>query len=309
MKKRIFQRMVGPLILLLVVYFFVDVRELAKIITLGKWSFFGLSLVLVPIFVFVKSIRWGSILKNFGISYSRWQCFRIYFVEMVAIMVVATVGTFVKIFYPRRDGHGLLRPFLSVIVDKYYDYLLPFVFGTTSAVLLWAELPPDVSVIVLFVVTCVAFIPARKIVGVLSPRIIPSRLKDFFFDKGWNVSEHMVEIQKALNSKIYMLSVAGFCVYYLTVYFLAKSMNIGLSLSEIVLVMTITSLVSFVPISFFGLGTRDVGLLVVFKWFGHKPEEAVALSMALLLLRVAIVMMGSIFWFADPPTFTKLDQD
>jgi len=227
---------------------------------------------------------------------------------MVAIMVVATLGTFAKIVYPRRDGYGVLRPLLSILVDKYYDYLLPLVFGITSAVLVWAKFNPDTSLMILVVVTCLAFIPARKIVGVLLPRIIPSGLKELIVKKGWNFTDRLIEIETALDYRVYGLSVVAFGVYYLTVYFLVKSLNIGLSFSEVVLVMTITSLVSLIPISFFGIGTRDVGLLLVFNWFEHPAEEAIALSMALLLLRVAIVMMGSFFWFIDPPTFTNLEE-
>jgi uncharacterized membrane protein YbhN (UPF0104 family) len=63
-----------------------------------------------------------------------------------------------------------------------------------------------------------------------------------------------------------------------------------------------------IPISFLGIGTRDAGLLAVFAFLGHTPEQAVALSMALLLLRIAIVFMGSLFWFIDPPPLSELKQ-
>ena len=93
------------------------------------------------------------------------------------------------------------------------------------------------------------------------------------------------------------------CIYYLS-----NGLNLELSFFQVVLIMTITSLITLIPISFFGIGTRDAGLLVVFKWFGYAPEQAVALSMALLLLRIAIVCMGSIFWFIDPPPFDELKE-
>jgi uncharacterized membrane protein YbhN (UPF0104 family) len=89
---------------------------------------------------------------------------------------------------------------------------------------------------------------------------------------------------------------------------LTKGLNLELSFFQVVLIMTITSLITLIPISFLGIGTRDVGLLAVFNFFGHTPEQAVALSMALLLLRIAIVFMGSIFWFIDPPPLAELKQ-
>jgi uncharacterized membrane protein YbhN (UPF0104 family) len=55
-----------------------------------------------------------------------------------------------------------------------------------------------------------------------------------------------------------------------------------------------------------GIGTRDAGLLAVFSFFGHTPEQAVALSMALLLLRIAVVFMGSIFWYINPPPLGEM---
>jgi len=90
------------------------------------------------------------------------------------------------------------------------------------------------------------------------------------------------------------------------VYFLVKGLSIDLSLSQVVLVMTVTSLISLIPVSFLGLGTRDVGLILVFRCFGHTGEEAIALSVGLLLIRIVTVFIGSIFWFMDPPVLTEL---
>jgi uncharacterized membrane protein YbhN (UPF0104 family) len=227
---------------------------------------------------------------------------------MVAIMVIATIGTFVKAAYPKRDGYGLLRPALSVLGDKYYDYLLPLLLGMTSAVVVSLDFSPQVSLIILLFVICVTFVPARKAMGMFLPLIISARLKEVFSKKGWKVAEHIAEFEKALDWKTYALSVAGFTIYYLCVYLLNRGIGIDLSLSQVILVMAITSLITMIPISFFGVGTRDIGLIAVFRWFGRPPEEAVALSMALLLLRMAIVLMGSVFWFTDPPPLMKLEE-
>ncbi|PQP35665.1 hypothetical protein C6A37_01500 [Desulfobacteraceae bacterium SEEP-SAG9] len=296
-------RFVGPLIFFLVLYFYVDFRALKDVFLLLQWRYFGFSLVLVPLLVLVRSMRWKIILARYGIEYSTWRCFRIYFTEMVAVMAVSTIGTFAKVVYLKRDGYGLFQPTLSVIIDKYYDYLLPLIFGVTSAVSVWAAFSPDVSLLVLLGVTCIAFIPARNTINYLFPRVIPKRLKNLLSKQGWDATKHLMEIHQALGYKTYALAVTGFGIYFLCVYFLNRGMGIDLSFSQVVLVMTITTLITLIPISFFGVGTRDVGLLAVFPWFGRTPEEAVALSLALLLLRVAIVLIGSIFWFADPPPF------
>ena len=91
-------RLIGPLIFIILVYFYVDLTELKKIIFALKWPFFCVSAALNPVLIYLRSHRWRIILAGYGINYSKWQCFTMYFVELVVIMVVATVGTWPKLF-------------------------------------------------------------------------------------------------------------------------------------------------------------------------------------------------------------------
>jgi len=308
MNLKFFLRLIGPLIFIILFYFYVDAKALLKVLRASDWTFFILSLALTPVLIFIRSIRWQIILSKYDIPYTKWQCYKIYFVEMVAIMVLAAVGTFAKAVYLNRDGHGLLRPFLSIMAEKYYDYLLPLIFGVISLFLVWANLGSDIGLGLFILITCLAFIPARKLCLLLSPRFLPNRFKRMLLNKGWNINEHLLKIHKMLNFKIYVYSIGAFGLYFISIYFLTKGLNLDLGFFQVVLIMTITSLITLIPISFLGIGTRDAGLLAVFNFFGHTPEQAIALSVTLLLLRIAIVFMGSIFWFVDPPPLAELKQ-
>jgi uncharacterized membrane protein YbhN (UPF0104 family) len=308
MKLKFFLRLIGPVIFFVLLYLYVDAKVLIKVLLASKWTFFILSLALIPALIFIRSIRWRIILSKYDIICTKWQCFKIYFVEMVAIMVVATVGTFVKAVYLKRDGHGLLLPLLSILAEKYYDYLLPLIFGGASVLIVWIKLGSDSGFVLFILVTCLAFFPARKACLLLSPRFFPKRLKIVLLEKGWNINEHLLKIYDMLSFKIYIYSLGAFGIYFISIYFLTRGLNLELSFFQVVLIMTITSLITLIPISFLGIGTRDAGLLAVFSFFGHTPEQAVALSMALLLLRIAIVFLGSIFWFIDPPPLAELKK-
>jgi uncharacterized membrane protein YbhN (UPF0104 family) len=308
MKAKVLLRFIGPLIFVVLFYLYVDTGALINILRASRWSFFIFSLALIPPLIFIRSIRWQIILSKYDIFYTKWQCFKIYFVEMVAIMVVATLGTFAKAVYLKRDGHGLMVPFLSILAEKYYDYLLPLIFGAISVFLVWINPGSDFGLGLFILMTGLAFVPARKVCLLLSPRLFPKRLKELLLKKGWNLNEHLRKIHAMLNFKIYIYSMGAFGLYFISIYFLTRGLNLELSFFQVVLIMTITSLITLIPISFLGIGTRDAGLLAVFNFFGHTPEQAVALSMALLLLRIAIVFMGSVFWFVDPPPLAELKQ-
>ena len=305
---KIYLRLIGPLIFILIFYFYVDLNELQQISSVLRWRFIWICLALVPPLVFLRSSRWRTILKDYGLTYTGWKCFQIYFVEMVAITVVAAVGTFSKAVYLKRDGYGLLRPMLTVIVDKYYDYLLPLIFGVTSMFLVWSDFSHGYGLTAFVLITGLAFIPARKLCLLLSTRLAPKRIKTAFIKRGWDLKDHISQIHDSLNFKTYLFSIGAFGLYFICIYFMTEGLNLDMHFFQVVLILTITSLIAFLPVSFFGIGTRDAGLLVVFKWFNYTAEQAIALSMALLLLRIAIVLMGSVFWVIDPPPLDQLKQ-
>jgi uncharacterized protein (TIRG00374 family) len=306
MKSKYLLKLIGPVIFLGLIYFYIDLNELKNNIIDLKWLFFCVSVAINPLLIFLRSHRWRIILSQYDISYTEWECFKIYFVEMVAINIIAAVGTFAKAIYLKRDGYGLLRPILSIITEKYYDYMLPLIFGLVSVFLVLIKFDAYIGLVVFLFATSLAFFPARKAILLLAFPIFTKRIKGTFLKREWNVEEHLSKIHDALNFKIYIYSIAAFGLYFGAIYFLTKGLYLELSFFQVVLIMTITSLIAFLPISFFGIGTRDAGLVMVFNYFGHTPEQAVALSMVLLLLRIAVVFMGSIFWFIDPPPLEEL---
>lgn len=303
-KHQIVLRLSGPAIVLIFICFFIDVEQLFTIFFRLKIEYFLLAAVCVPLVVFIRSIRWFYILISNRISYPIFTCFRICFVENVALVVVSTIGTFIKILYLKRDGHGLLRPTLSIIEEKYFDYLFPVTIGMTSAVLILLKLEPEICLLILFAITWLLFFPLKKSIDVLKYKFLPARLKGLIQKKGWNLTKHLVEIKSNLDFRNYILTIAGFVLYYFSIYFLCIGLSINLDFSEVVLIVTVTTVISLLPISFFGIGSRDIGLLAAFKLFNHSSEEAIALSMALLLLRIITVAMGAVFWYTDPPPFS-----
>ncbi len=305
MIKKYSLRLIGPAIFISILYWYIDIDKFKTLIMQMKWPYLLLGLAMVPLLILIRSLRWRSILAKLGINYSLWETFQVYFVEMVAIVVVSAIGTFVKVLYLKNEGYGLLKPALSVVADKYYDYLLPLFFGLTSAGLVALDIDPDLGVVILFCIIFTMFIPARKMIWIFEGRILPGKIRRLFAQKGYNPGMHIGQIYDTLDFTNYVLSVSGFVLYFMMIYCLNISIGVDLTFAQVVLIMTITSLVTMIPVSFFGIGTRDVGLIAIFKWFGCMPEQAVVLSMTLLLLRVAIVLIGSIFWFMKPPPLTR----
>jgi len=71
--------------------------------------------------------------------------------------------------------------------------------------------------------------------------------------------------------------------------------------TDLILVMSITNLLTFLPVSISGIGVRDVSLVVLLGRFGIGQAQAVAFSLAILVIfYVGGILLGSICWVWEP---------
>lgn len=301
--------MIGPAIFIVILAFFIDFQKLIKTLDVLRADYLVLSLLVQPFIVGLRSIRWKQILAVFQIHYSVWTCFKYNFVELIAVALVSAAGALIKVFYLHEDGVRMIRATLAVVTDKVFDYILPLLFGILSCAVFYFDVDPGAGLVGLLGVICMVFKPLQLTSIHLFPKIIPGSLRKKSTARKWDFEEHFQQIVQALDFFAYFLSIIGFLLYFLSVYFLNLGLGISLSFPEIIFIMAITSLIAAIPISFLGIGTRDVALITVFAWFGRTPEEAVSLSIALLLLRLAIMLMGSLFWYLEPPPLSSIKKE
>lgn len=70
---------------------------------------------------------------------------------------------------------------------------------------------------------------------------------------------------------------------------------------DLVLVMSITNLLTFLPVSISGIGVRDASLIVLLARFGIGQAQAVAFSLVILVIfYVGGILLGSICWVWEP---------
>ncbi len=91
--------------------------------------------------------------------------------------------------------------------------------------------------------------------------------------------------------------------FFLQCYFIAKCFGISLGYFQIVLIMAMVNLFSFIPITVSGLGTRDAALLFLLGQKGVIYETIVTYSMGVFALSsLGGGLLGVIAWFLRPLT-------
>ncbi|KJR40686.1 hypothetical protein MCHI_003407 [Candidatus Magnetoovum chiemensis] len=98
---------------------------------------------------------------------------------------------------------------------------------------------------------------------------------------------------------ITMISLLGWLLYYIVFFLLAFAISLDISFINIVYLSSISSFVAIVPITFLGIGTRDVVLIYMFNRIGLSSEHAVAFSTMFLLVYFFTFLISSVFYFMN----------
>lgn len=92
-----------------------------------------------------------------------------------------------------------------------------------------------------------------------------------------------------INSMIWLTMLAGF-------YFLFSALSVNLPLDGFLTCVTLAFIAQMIPITFFGLGTRESVLIAYLSGFGIDSTQSIAVSGLFLIAMVCALMISSLFW-------------
>ncbi|HDZ27340.1 MAG TPA: flippase-like domain-containing protein [Candidatus Aminicenantes bacterium] len=98
-----------------------------------------------------------------------------------------------------------------------------------------------------------------------------------------------------------LLTVFSYSLFFFQCFLIAKSIGLQISYFDLALIMSIVNIITLIPISISGLGTREASMIFLFKLIG-LPTEA-AISFSLLIFFVFFIcggLMGFIAWWLNP---------
>lgn len=92
-------------------------------------------------------------------------------------------------------------------------------------------------------------------------------------------------------------------VYYYQMAILAKSVGLHLPFLFLAVSVTIAGLVTMIPISYLGIGTRDIILIGLFSFFNISQETTIVFSGLILSTYVVMAILGFACWLKKPLKF------
>ena len=293
----------------------IDITATAEIMLGADYLLLALVVMInIPVLI-LKAGKWKLLTTAYGKGISLARCLHAWIVGFViGIVTPGRIGELTKAYYFREDmptGCGLS----TIVVDRIIDIIVLFTLAISGTVILivsygfiqnefiialFALFLVFISVTV-FVLTRGDFVKrfARPIFNRFVPGKYKTRMKDAFEDFYTGLGR----IKK--SRRLVLVSVLISFLTWLVIVFqyklLAMSLSVQVDYIFLLSVIPVVVLLDTLPISFSGLGTRELALIFFFGMLSIPIETAVSLSLLVFFLTYMVhVPVGLVLWFIKP---------
>lgn len=314
-----YQKIIGLIILCIIL----SKIELSKLIS--TFSEVKISLLIFAISlnipqIFFKSFRWNQLLKKQYILYNLKESFLIYYGSIyVGIITPGRIGElFIKALYLKTEKSiSISKGMSSIIVDRLFDMYLLFILGILGIwklgiwkldiwkFNLFGKVSNGSIILIIIIMFALPILFNRnlwgKFFGLLYNSVVLKKVKG---EIGENLADFYDGINQLISRGLFFssfLTCLSYLIFFMQCYFIVIAMGVSINFITITLFMAISNLITFIPISISGIGTRDAALIYLFSLIGLKAELAVVYSFLIFFTFFIINgLMGFFCWVAKP---------
>lgn len=262
--------------------------------------------------VWIKSERWRSILAVQGHFMKSLDSFLIYMSSIfLGLVTPGRIGEFSKIMYLRKSGvTSSARAFSSVVTDRLFDVFLLFIIAMYGFISLnpfhqskmfgWVGIILTLLILVGFIGYINIFIWAANFFRKVLPSNVFSRFSKWL-DLVFCDIKHIQRKSLLWMSILTAISYAIFCLQY---YLIADALGISISYINLVPIVAISGLLSMIPITIAGLGTREAIFLYFFGLLGFDFDLTIAFSLSVFfIIYLGAMVLGFLAFWVRPLDF------
>ena len=268
------------------------------------------ALTMLPILFGLKTWRWQKLLRMQGITYRFRDSFLAFMAGIfLGLITPGRLGEMGKALYLRQDmGVPISEGLASVLMDRVFDLYTILVVGFAG--LIWFRLLPPWTLAVIMVCMLGALLLPFAL---LSERLANYGLSIIavlpFTGKAVSWSrEAIARFQDALRPLLtpglmipFVLTLAAYALFFGQVKVLAVALGLKIGMPYLAVSLSVAGVITLLPISFAGLGTRDAVLIALLSPLGPSPEQTVAFSTLFFLVSyVGAGLIGALAWQLKP---------
>ena len=299
---------IGILIFYGIIFLKFNLDESIGILTNINLRFFIAAAFFVPIPYFLLiGYRWQLLLRTQDFRYSYQKSLIMCLKGFSAgVITPGKIGEAVKCLDLKNDGHSLQKSIAINIIERLIDLIILGFLACISLINLlkisYTNIL-DYALLSLISILFLYFIYTNNQAKELSKfflRLIFLRISNSTLI---NSNKHDLNLKWPTYFEIILiisLSILMAIVSFLAAYLLALSLGINIPFLTLVSCYAISTLVALIPVSIYGIGTRDMSMIALFSYYGLSSESAVAFSILLLIDYAISGIMCSFAWIMNP---------
>lgn len=260
-------------------------------------------------FILAKSLRWWSILRIQGVRCGLGWTLRVYQAgSFFSVLTPGKVGDFVKVGYLHEARKATLAKGLAgVVVDRVLDLLA--LAGTALVVIFASEASHR------FLTSILAFCGlvlaglllllskgwAKTLLAIVEPLPVVGRLVARVRGLLSEIYREFAGMKRTAVAGPIALTLVAYLGLYSGSFALALALGLPLTPFNVVYCVTVANVVSLLPVSVSGLGTRDLAMVVLFASLGIGRSDAVVFSVGYFLMSLIFGNgLGGYYWWRYP---------
>lgn len=277
-----------PLIgIVLFVYILIklDISKIIKEITNVNLFYLLISLIFVGLLFFTQTLKWFVIARKQKINIPFLEAFKINLIsDFYGFITPSKIGCLIRAEYLRGYTKNIGKGISNFTLDKLLDIISVF-FIAFIFLFIFKEKFPGLPIrffaIVLISLILAMFIFLKKERGKFMLRffynkIVPKKMKE---KAKLTFNSFYEDIpKKRYFILFFIINFLSWINVYLIAFFVGKALGINLPFVYFLTILPIGTLVSIIPITINGLGTREAALISLFALFGVSAEKVFSMS-------------------------------
>lgn len=294
------------LIIFVVIVTRVDWSGFTGILERSHMRFLYAAIVVSVPLLWIKVLRWRLLLSWQGYHISVCDAF-LYYLSSVSLGAITPgrIGEFSKVFYLKKAGISTVSQGLSsVFVDRLLDLSILIIVAMFG--MLWLDPWPGAKNMALVgfagavpvIILLLAVGDFRRIVGWVYRRIPEPRITGFFKEGLDQFADGLHALFQWRLWQAVMLTVLAYSFLFYQCFLIAQAFSLPISYFALAVIMAMTNLLTLLPISVAGLGTREAALLFLLGPMGIGLEWILAYSISVFVVTFVITgLMGTTAWW------------
>lgn len=239
-----------------------------------------------PVVLLIINVQWQMILKR--------QCIHVSYLYSLKNLLIGYFygfitpggfGNYLRALYLKQESNAPLPKCVSNLVTyNMVDYLTLFTMGTIGSTLLIGQIPllfAVMIVLLMIVFLLFAYFFRQHTLKRLFDRLLRTRIFRFIERFLGDSLESFYEDLPSFRSLLLpiLVSFLSWIVFFTELSLIAPLFDIHLPYLTLMFMFAIASTIATIPVSIFGLGTRDATLVAVLALYNVPPENSISFTL------------------------------